>query len=105
VVDSGAAESDITNSKREASRAAGQPFDIAANLDHVEQHALQGGTNGELAEWFGQLAVADTQAISAGGKIAADRVHTRVQTRNALDEHAVVDASDAHQSADQKRLG
>ena len=40
VVDSGAAEGDIGNRKGQTGSAAGEPFDVAADLDHVEQHAL-----------------------------------------------------------------
>lgn len=62
---SGAAEGDVADDQADAGGAHGQPVDVAADFYHVEQHALEGGSDGELADGGADHAVGDDEARGA----------------------------------------
>ena len=70
------AEGDIANGEREPGCAAWQPFDVATDFDHIEQHTLQRRTDGEFAKWFGEFTIADSKSVGAGREVAAYGVDT-----------------------------
>ena len=62
---SGARHRDVADDQADAGGAHGQPVDVAADFHHVEQHALEGGSDGELADGGADHAIGDDEARSA----------------------------------------
>ena len=85
---------DVADDQREAGGAHRQPGQVGADGHDVVQQALQRRGDGELAQRLGQLAAPDAQALGAGREVARDRVDARVQARDLLHQHAVVDAGE-----------
>src|SRR5262245_16301246 len=76
----------IAEDEADASGAHRQPVDVAADLDDVEEHALQGRRDRELPHGRADLTVGDQHPGRTRGEVAAHRVHPRVQPDDGLDE-------------------